>query len=275
MKQIAVLMTVHNRRDKTEECLGRVLSNALPDDYKISLYLTDDGCTDGTSEMLKKEFPMVHVIQGDGNLFWNRGMWTAWEEASKGDYDFYLWLNDDTMLKDDAIMEVLEESNEAGNKAIITGATCSVTKKECTYGLYAKEKILVPNGEFQTGDGMNGNFVLIPKYVYKILGNLDPYYTHAGGDTDYGLRAIKAGIPVYLSKVYVGTCESHPTIDKWCNPQVPFRERWNYLNRPNGMPLHVMFYHDKKHFNMIKACFHVVTTVLHCCFPSIWLKYKL
>ena len=30
-------------------------------------------------------------------------MYAAWQEAAKGNYDFYLWLNDDTYLKKDNI----------------------------------------------------------------------------------------------------------------------------------------------------------------------------
>ena len=47
------------------------------------------------TEAVGKMFPQVHIIKGDGNLFWNRGMYMAWQAAIKEkDYDFYLWLND-------------------------------------------------------------------------------------------------------------------------------------------------------------------------------------
>lgn len=275
MRRIAIILTVHNRKHSTLQCLTKLFSQAIPSDCDLCVYMTDDGCTDGTPEAVKELFPQVHIIKGDGNLFWTRGMWTAWNEAAKEDFDYYLWLNDDTMLHDNAITEIINESLEAFDKAVITGATCSILTGNCTYGLYYKGKLLEPNGLFQSGDGMNGNFVLVPKYVFDILGNLDPYYPHAGGDTDYGLRAIENGIPVCLSKKYIGTCEKHPSLEKWCDPQTPFSIRWKSLNKPKGMPLRVMFYHDKKHKNIVTACFHVITTALHCCFPNLWIKYKL
>ena len=94
MQTIAVLLTVFNRKDKTLKCLEQ-LYNQLPlREYQVDIYLTNDGCTDGTPEAINQKYPQIHIIQGTGNLFWNRGMYLAWQEAAKNDYDFYLWLND-------------------------------------------------------------------------------------------------------------------------------------------------------------------------------------
>lgn len=85
---IAVLLTVHDRKNKTLRCLENLYKQVLPNYLRLDIYLTDDGCTDGTPEAIKRQFPKVHIIKGDGNLFWNRGMYRAWEEAAKQDYNF-------------------------------------------------------------------------------------------------------------------------------------------------------------------------------------------
>ena len=91
---IAAILTCFNRKEKTRKCLES-LFRILPD---CDVYITDDGSTDGTNEMLHKYFPQVYVVSGNGNLFWSRGMYTAWKEAVKGNYEYYLWLNDDIEL---------------------------------------------------------------------------------------------------------------------------------------------------------------------------------
>ena len=58
MKRIAVLMTVHNRREKTLLCLERLFANRMPEGYSMAVYLTDDGCTDGTAEAVSAQYPM-------------------------------------------------------------------------------------------------------------------------------------------------------------------------------------------------------------------------
>ena len=92
--RIAAIITCHNRKDKTLACLKSLLQIAPT----IDVYLTDDGSTDGTSEAVRQQCPQVQIIQGDGNLFWSRGMYIAWKEAVKSDYEYYLWLNDDVVL---------------------------------------------------------------------------------------------------------------------------------------------------------------------------------
>jgi len=37
-------------------------------------------------------------------------MYRAWEEAAKQDYNFYLWLNDDSYLFDGALFTLLDNS---------------------------------------------------------------------------------------------------------------------------------------------------------------------
>ncbi len=50
---------------------------------ELSVYLVDDGSSDGTGDAVRQAYPSVSVIRGDGTLFWNRGMRKAWEDALK------------------------------------------------------------------------------------------------------------------------------------------------------------------------------------------------
>ncbi len=277
-KSIAILLTVHNRRDKTLKCLECLYRQLPLEGFTADIYLTDDGCTDGTSETVQEAFPNVHILSGDGNLYWNQGMRLAWDAAAKEkEYDYFLWLNDDTYIYPHTLRKALEASTETSGHALLVGATESETTHQCTYGLknpHTGHRI-IPNGTLQEGTDLNGNFVLVSKEIYQKLGNLDSHYHHARGDTDYGLRAKKKNIQILLLKEYVGSCERHPTLPKWCNPDFPFRQRWHALNHPTGMPLRELFYLEQKHYGWTRAVFHQLTTTLHCCFPKLWRKFKL
>ena len=85
--RIAILLTCHNRKPLTDRCLNSIFNN-IPKRAIIDVYLVDDGCTDGTSEMIRIKYPAVKLLHGDGNLFWNRGMHRAFSEAVKGDYEY-------------------------------------------------------------------------------------------------------------------------------------------------------------------------------------------
>lgn len=273
MKSIAVLLTVFNRKDKTLQCLKR-LYNQLPlEDYQVDVYLTDDGCTDGTPETVAEQYPQVNVIHAKGDLFWNRGMWTAWDAAAKAkEYDFYLWLNDDTFVYDNMLKVLTDAALQTEEKAIVVGATEDTQHTSITYGGRLKGgQIPQPNGKLTEVDYFNGNIVLIPQAVYRVLGNLDHYFTHSKGDFDYGMRAKKAGVAMYQAGEVLGECDEHPTIDKWCNPDVPFAQRWKMLHRPNGMPPKETFHLEKRHYGLTTACFHYLTIHIRCLCPKIWL----
>lgn len=275
MTTIAALLTVHNRKDKTLECLERLYAQQLPEGVEVHTWLVDDGCTDGTAEAVKARFPEVNIIQGDGNLFWNRGMYTAWEAAAKAlDYDFYLWLNDDTFVYEDMVIELLASSKELDDKAVISGPTQDAAHTKTTYGAVTNGKLLDPDGTLQDGVSLNGNILLIPRYVFKKIGGMDRTFLHAGGDTEYGWRALKHGIRVVIARKYLGECELHERVDKWCDPEAPLSERWKALYKPTGVRPPEFFYLERKYKGLGVATFHYVTTHLHCLFPTLWTKIK-
>ena len=272
MKSIAVIITVFNRKVSTLNCLRTLKQQDIPDEYEITIYLTDDGCTDGTPEAVRKEFPDVKIIDGDGTLFWNRGMYLAWDVAAKEkDYDYYLWLNDDTFVYPQMVSCLIEASATNNDRAIIVGATQSHDHSHQTYGgRLHKRGFPKMDGTLVRVDYFNGNIVLIPRAVYHALGSLDNYFSHRFGDFDYGMRAQKAGIEMYQISAFLGECDEHTTLDKWCNPEVPFAQRWKMLWKPNGMPPHEVFHLEKRHLNVFTAVFHYCTTILRCCFPKYW-----
>ena len=274
MKRIAVLLTVFNRKEGTLRCLANLRDMELPDGCRMDVYLTNDGCTDGTPEAVRELFPDVNIIDGDGTLYWNRGMYTAWKAAASAyAYDYYLWLNDDTFLYPNAIKSLIDCSELEDDRCIIVGSTVdTATRQRVTYGGRIKGKGIAPvDGEMTKVDYFNGNIVLVPADVYQKLGNLDYYFTHSKGDFDYGMRARKAGIGSYQCGKALGECDLHPRIDKWCDPDVPFKKRWKLMQRPNGMPPKETF-HLEKQESFIKASIHYITIILRCIFPAIWVK---
>lgn len=271
-KSIAILLTVFNRKDCTQKCLEQLREQILPEGVKFDVYITDGGSNDGTVETVKELYPGVN-IQVKYGVFWNRGMYASWEwAASKQKYDFYLWLNDDTFLYDDCIKTLYETSNTKDDKAIIVGATVdTATRQRVTYGGRNEKGIAPINGSLTEVQHFNGNIVLVPASVYDVLGNLDYYYTHSKGDFDYGIRARKAGIKMYQVGKALGECDAHPRIDKWCDPEIPFKKRWQLMLRPNGMPPNETFHLDAK-LNLLKAILHYFTILLRCMFPKMWIK---
>jgi GT2 family glycosyltransferase len=256
---VAVLLTCHNRKEKTICCLRNLFACPLPESYELYLYLVDDGSTDGTAESVKDNFPNVKIIQGNGNLFWNRGMNLAWKTATKErDYDFYLWLNDDTNLYSNALTELLETSQIKNNESIICGTTCATNNREhITYGGRKFEDyrlcvLLIPNGEIQRCYAFSGNIILIPKYVFKKIGFNDAFFWHGQGDSDYGLRAKKNGLKSFISPNILGECDNYGTWKDYAN-QDSFYSRWRDAHNPKGPYPKEKFRFTRRHIGLWPA----------------------
>ena len=82
MGEIAILMTCHDRVATTVACLRRLFAAVEQlEGWACKVFLVDDGSTDGTGDRVRVEFPDVRVIDGDGTLYWAKGMRKAWEAA--------------------------------------------------------------------------------------------------------------------------------------------------------------------------------------------------
>lgn len=277
-KRIAVLMTVYNRKKVTLNCLKRLYEQIVPTDCQIDVYVTDDGCTDGTPETIKRLFPQVFIINGNGKLFWNHGMIKAWEAAvEKYDYDFYLWLNDDTELYEDSINRLIDNSIKCKHEALLVGTTCS-SKDEMKYtygGRYCNKPIISPSDtDFISCDEINGNVVLIPKYIYNKIGMNDPTFFHSRGDFDYSLRAKKYGLNVFVSPGLYGICDRHDFSYKWFDPKYSIKQRFKLYFSKYGFYARHEFLFVWRHFGILRAIIQYIKGIVHVLFPSLWNHIK-
>jgi GT2 family glycosyltransferase len=273
IKYIAVLLACHNRKEKTITCLNFLYSCDLPDSVVIEVFLVDDGSLDGTSSLVRERFPNVNIIYGNGDLFWNRGMHLAWKTASlKRDYDYYLWLNDDTTIFPNSISALLEAASKIDEPVIVCGAISSKDTNQFTYGgMTRKGKFLEPNGILQECSIINGNCVLICRKTYKLVGNLDPIFPHAIGDHDYSLRSLKLGVKVITTRKYIAHCEKNNKMAKWCYNDVSLFERLKSLYSPLGSSHPIYFFiYEKRHFGVLVAVKHFFSIHLRVFIPTLW-----
>jgi GT2 family glycosyltransferase len=254
MNHIAVLLTCFNRRATTLRCLHQL--SVLT--QNVDVYIVDDGSTDGTAAIILSQFPQVNLIQGNGSLFWNRGMHLAWMHAQQKEYDFFLWLNDDVVLYENCFEELLTCANSSNNISIISGIIESHDAKEILYGgTDSSKKLLHSSGSMQAITNLNGNVVLIPKSVFAVLGNLDPAYHHDLGDVDYGLRAGENKLSVFTTRVAVGSCDKNEVCRvRLSNSNI--KKRFIKLYSPLGSHPKINFYFRRVHYGLLNACAYYI-----------------
>ena len=255
MKKIAVLMTCFNRKNKTLRCLT-ALQEGLEktgSGLSLSVFLTDDGCSDGTADAIREQgfhFP-IHILQGTGNLFWNGGMINSWKAAiAEGGFDGYLWLNDDTYALPEFWTDLAAADTFCfetyGKRGIYVGSTKDIKTDVFTYGgfnyvskITLLDQFIVPDGKsFQPCQAAHGNITYVSQDVVDKMGIFCEKYWHGGSDHDYTYLAYKAGFPILVLPHYSAVCENDHLGKTRNHTTRPLRERLKVFYSNNGYNMH-------------------------------------
>jgi GT2 family glycosyltransferase len=236
-----MVMTVHNRCDTTEHCLELLDAAVAVAGVELRRVIVDDGSTDGTFAMLARVRREGDVIvRGSGDLYWAGGMRLGFAEIA-APFDHILMLNDDVVLRPDAVSTLLE-ATQGRRDCLVAGQIVDPETGAPTYGGWRGRTRRRPFGYALTADpdgpieAMNGNVVLVGRDAYDVLGGLSTSFRHGFADFDYGLRANQLGVPVRLSRRPVGECQRNPVEGTWRDESLPRRQRIRLMRGPTGMP---------------------------------------
>jgi GT2 family glycosyltransferase len=260
LQKAAVLIASHNRRERTLASLDTLFRQHSVADLAVDVFLVDDGCTDGTGEAIRSRFPSVHVLRGNGSLYWNGAMRLAFAVAMHMRFDAYILLNDDMILYKDALERLVSLARlrlEAGSPALVVGSARSPRTGQQSYGglirrargMKVQLQMLATHPSQALGcETMHGNFVLIPAEIAAVLGNLDEHFQHQFADLDYGLRASQSGFEVVVIPGYAGDCSDNSEEGTWRDTNLGLAGRLRHLVSPKGVPIKEWALFTRRHF---------------------------
>jgi GT2 family glycosyltransferase len=277
--KIAVLLATYNRKQKTLDCLYSLANQQVSDDTEVEIFLTDDASSDGTAELVSEHFPNVNLFSGTGTLFWAGGMRYTWQKALEWNADYYLLLNDDTLLEKNALGTLLQHSKYFPRPAICVGSTVDLNTGKTSYGgskltskSFWKSNLMEAPTEFTKCDFANANIMLVPKEIVERIGILSNGYTHGLADYDYTLKASRAGFDVVIAPGFLGSCvDDHG--NNWKSSKVSFSERVAYLKSPKGLAYSEYLTFIKSYFPKSYP-FEFCKLWLKTLFPFVWDIYK-
>jgi GT2 family glycosyltransferase len=203
---VHVLLPVHNRCSVTlrfAACLEKQT-------YKnYTLILIDDGSDDGTAASVCDVIPSVHVLQGDGSLWWGGGLHKGYEYLASlpvPDDDVILIANDDIEFDED----VLEKTARylQGNAGCMASAKCYSKQT----GLLLDEGVVVDWRSFtftrvsaeETINCLATRYLFMEAGTFKRSGGFHPkLLPHYLSDYEFTIRAHRRGVKLSVADVAV------------------------------------------------------------------------
>ena len=203
----------------------------------------------------------------------------SWVSAIPSNPDFYLLLNDDTLLIDDAVQKLISASHSSDKPTICIGSTADKDSGEVSYGGHrlnnkgkVQSSLVFSEKDTLPCDMGNANIMLVPKQVVQEIGILSQEYTHGIADFDYTLTAKKAGFEVVVVPGILGYCtDDHG--NNWKSTGSKLSERIDYLYSPKGLAYKEYLIFIKKHFPKHRLA-AISKLWLKTFFPVIWDTFK-
>ncbi|NOX47896.1 MAG: glycosyltransferase family 2 protein [Chlorobi bacterium] len=215
--KIALVFPIFNGLDFTKTCLSHLSSSFDKIDQGRAMFeivITDDGSVDNSREWIKKHYPNVHVLQGDGSLWWSGGINLAMDFAiDELGADYILWWNNDILPSGDYFKNLIGILETVDEKTIIGSKIYYADKKEIIWsmgGLFDQHtgaKSMMGNGahdseefnEPRKADWLAGMGTVFHVSVCGDIGMLDnKNFPQYHGDADFTLRAKNQGYDIIV-----------------------------------------------------------------------------
>jgi GT2 family glycosyltransferase len=214
--KLSIVILCWNDTKVIGDCLRSIYSATRSVEFEV--IVSDNGSTDGSVQLIRKEFPKVRVIENGTNLRFSQGN-NVGIQASSGEY--ILILNPDTLIHDGALrrwIEFADRHPEAG------GFGCRVLNSDASYqgsarpfptvwreflatiymrplghlsDVFIADKYVRWHGDTErTIDWHSGCALLVRGQLLKRLGGFDQRFTYYYEDLDLCHRIWYAGYEI-------------------------------------------------------------------------------
>ena len=223
--KLAVLIVNYNVKYFLKQCLASVFGSEkeLSDGTTLELdvWVVDNDSVDGSVEMVRNEFPEVHLIANHENVGFAKANNQALAQTSGS--DFCLLLNPDTVVENDTFVKCVDfmrlHPDTGGltvkmvdgdgnylkeSKRGFPSPEASFYKISGLINLFPHSKRIaayymghLPENEVNEIEIMPGAFLMVSREAYNKIGGLDESYFMYGEDIDYSWRIRLAGFKNY------------------------------------------------------------------------------
>ena len=222
--RLSIVIVNYNVKYFLRQCLSSVRASeqVLPggEVLELEVWVVDNDSVDGSAEMVRQEFPEVHLICNHENVGFARANNQALQQAT-GDY--LLLLNPDTVVQPDTLALCIDHMRQHPETG---GLTVKMVDGRGRFLPESKRGFPTPEASFYKISGlvklfphsrriaayyaghmdedeegeiaiMCGAFLMLSRQAYQAVGGLDESYFMYGEDIDFSWRIKLAGFQNY------------------------------------------------------------------------------
>ena len=237
--KVVVIILNYNQNQYTINCIESLLNL----DYEnFQVLLIDNGSTEENYNELKRSAPndqriVLHRIYPNVGYF--GGVNTGLEQGAKLNPQYFLIMNNDTIIDNDAVSEIVKCCKKFNNNAIVSGKVYHYDDPERLQ--YVGSKLInsrslkfqslgtdeIDEGQYENveeRDMMDDIFWLIPANLYNEIGSYSPFFWFNNEQADFALRAKNAGYKLiytphaklwHKGSVSIGGRKKNPALAYW------------------------------------------------------------
>ncbi|TAK55884.1 MAG: glycosyltransferase family 2 protein [Bacteroidetes bacterium] len=175
----------------------------------FTIIVVNDGCSDGTKEMVEKEYPNIVQLFADGNQFFAGSCNIGLQYAIDNGFDYATVFNDDNYVEPGLLAAQVECAQQHPNSVlaarsyklrtnkVIWAVGGVVTKRIIGIGITWLGKDTEDDGKTYEEpfpvDALDGSSQFYPLHIVKAIGFWDVRYKMSFADVEYSVRAKKKG----------------------------------------------------------------------------------
>ncbi|GAB4116382.1 MAG: glycosyltransferase family 2 protein [Roseiflexaceae bacterium] len=223
--KLAVIIVSWNVRDLIGPCIASIHATLRDTTITYTIVVVDNASHDGTVELLREEYPEVHLIAANENLGFakgnNQGLRAVLSQPQPPEQ--ILLLNPDTVVVGDAIMQMIDFLHQHPDVAVIgpqlrygDGSLQSSRRRFPDLGVFIWESTPLewrwphnpwvrryrmqdqPDDQVQDVDWLVGAALLVRREALTQAGLFDPRFTLYSEELEWQRRLRRVGRIVYL-----------------------------------------------------------------------------
>lgn len=206
--RVLIVLVNYNGFDYTRECVESLFHLDYPE---FDILIVDNGSTDGSGKRLAELFDgRVIYLSLLKNLGVTGGNNRGIDYAADNNYDFILFLNNDTMVESDFVSRLVSASIENNKSLVVPKIICFFDQKKLdhfighdidwstaqplNYSPYPEDR---PEFNKRIEIGIASTCCLmVPVEILRKIGHMDENYFMYYDDSDFTIRAKRAGFKI-------------------------------------------------------------------------------